>query len=159
MSDLALLALSKRLTLVTHIGDASDGDSLRGQNVNLFPDGALFYVAQSNRFYALRKGLASAVVATGLLNVVDGIGSSDANGRFVAVEQRGVGTLTGGTTTIAGWDLSASGFFLVSYNTPGGTQGFLRAAATAANIVTITSSSGSDTSSVNVVFVEAPRST
>lgn len=157
MSDLSLLTVSKRFTVVEHIGTPDDGDSLAGQNVNNFPEGALFYVSQSNRFYSLRKNLDSLVVATGLFNVVDGIGSSAAAGRFVATEQRSAGALTGGTTTSNGFDLSRGGKFLVSLVTPGGTTGFVHAAKTAANVVTITSSSGADTGTYLVVFVEDPE--
>lgn len=157
MTDLALLALGKRLTIVERIGDASNGDSLSGQNVNNFPAGALFYVRASNRFYQLRKGLDPVVVSVGNNNVVNGVGSSAAAGRFVAVQQSGAVTLVAGTNTISGFCLSEGGFFLVSYVTPGGTQGFLHAAITAANIVTVTSSSGTDTSVVVVVFVENPE--
>ena len=157
MTDLALLSLAKRLTVVERIGDPSNGDSLAGQNVNNFPAGALFYVRASNRFYQLRKNLDALVVANSLNNVVDGVGSSAAAGRFVAVQQSGTATLSTGTASIPGFDLSAGGNFLCSYVTIGGTPGILHAAVGAANSVTVTSSSGSDTSVVLVVFVEFPE--
>jgi|SRR5882724_7338782 len=155
MTELALLPPAKRLTIVENIGTPADGDSLAGQNVNNFPAGALFYVQAAHRLYELRKGLDALVVATSRLNVIDGVGSSDAAGRFVAVQQFGTGALSGGSVALDGFDLTNAGFFLVSYITPAGTQGFLRAAKTAANSVTAVSSSGSDTSTVLVVFVEA----
>lgn len=158
MTDLALLDVKKRLTIVTSIGDAGDGDSLRGQNVNAFPAGALFYVEQSRRLYSLRKNLPTAVGPQNGLNVVDGVGSSDVNGRFVAVQQYGEVQLSSGTGTLTGLDLSSGGLFLVTYETFSGTQGFLRGAKTADNVATITSSSGSDNSRVVVVFVESPAS-
>jgi hypothetical protein len=156
MPDLALLDIHKRYTVVTRIGDGTDGDSLSGQNVNNFPAGALFYVAESNRLYALRKGIPDAVGEQNGLNVVDGIGSSAAAGRFVAVQQFATGVLSAGSAIMTGFDLSAGGHFLVGYVTPGGTQGFLRAAKTADNVVTVTSSSGSDTSTVTVLYLEDP---
>lgn len=158
MSDLALLPPSKRYVVVTHIGDETDGDSLAGQNVNNFPAGALFYVAESNRLYTLRKNLPDAVGSQNGVNVVDGVGSSAEAGRFVAVQQYGVTQLSNGTGVITGLDLSAGGFFLVSYVTASGTQGFIRAAKTADNVVTVTSSSNSDNSQVLVVFLESPTS-
>lgn len=157
MSSLALLAVEKRVTLVERIGNGADGDSLAGQNVQNFPSGSLFWVRASHRMYELRKNLDSAVVATGALNVVDGIGSSAAHGRFVACQQRATATLVAGTIAVAGFDLTNNGTFLVGYVTAGGTQGFLRAAKTAANVVTVTSSSGSDTSNVTVLFLENPE--
>lgn len=155
--SLSQLDVSQRLTIVEHIGDPSDGASLAGQNVNAFPAGALFYVRASNRFYNLRKNMDAAVVPVGNFNVVNGVGSSAVNGRFVANDQFSGVTLAGGTATISGFDLTRTGFFVVTYVTPGGTQGFLHAAKTAANIVTVTSSSGSDTSVVSVLYLEAPE--
>jgi len=156
MTDLVRLPVAQRIVVVTHIGDESDGDSLAGQNVNAFPAGVLFYVAQSNRFYALRKNLPSAVGEQNGLNVVDGVGSSATAGRFIAVQQFATGVLSAGSAVMTGFDLSAGGHFLVGYVTPGGTQGFLRAAKTADNVVTVTSSSGSDTSTVTVLYLEDP---
>ena len=156
MTDLSLLAVAKRLTVVEHIGTTADGDSLAGQNVNNYPAGSLFYVRASNRFYQLRKNIDGAVVATGAFNVVDGVGSSAAAGRLVAVQQWATATLSAGGATIAGFDLSSNGFFLVSYVTAGGTQGFLHALKSAPNLATVASSSGADTSTVLVVFVESP---
>lgn len=154
---LDLLSVSKRITIVESIGSGADGDSLRGQNVHNFPSGALFYVRASHRMYELRKNIDALVVATGLLNVVDGIGSSSVNGRFVACEQYATATLIAGSVAIDGFCLDQSGSFLISYVTLGGTQGFIRAARTDANTVTVTSSSGSDTSLVVVRFLENPE--
>lgn len=158
MSTLSQLAVEKRLTIVEHLGTSSaDGESLAGQNVNNFPAGSLFYVRASHRLYELRKNLDTLVVQTSLFNVIDGVGSSAAAGRFVAVDQWGAVTLAAGSGVLPGFDLSSGGFFLVSYTVAGGTQGFLHAAKTAANTVTVTSSSGSDTSTVLVVFKESPE--
>ncbi len=157
MSTLKQLDPSQRVTIVEAIGDPSDGESLAGQNVNTYPAGALFYVRASHRMYELRKDLDVAVVATGALNVIDGIGSSAAAGRFVACEQRSFGTLVGGTIAIDGFDLTSGGEFLVGYVLPGGTQGFLRGGQTGPNEVTVTSSSNSDTSTVVVLFLESPE--
>ncbi len=158
---LALTPVAQRVTLVQSLLSGSDGDSLAGQNVNHYPDGALFYVAENHNFYQLKKNLNATVVATNARNVVDGIGSSATNGRFVAMQQSAAATLTGGTVAVPGFDFSASDgtfgasswYFLVTQVTPGGTPGILHAAATAVNIVTVTSASGSDTSSVIVVAV------
>ncbi len=157
MTDQTQTPAAKRLTIVESIGTPADGDSLAGQNVNNFQDGALFWVRSSHRMYELRKDLDTDVVATSRLNVVDGIGSSAAAGRFVATQQSGFGTLSGGAVALDGFDLTNNGHFLVSYVSAGGTQGFLHAATTADNTVTITSSSGSDTSVVFVMFVENPE--
>lgn len=155
MSDLVQLPPAKRLTVVTHLGTGADGDSLAGQNVNDFPAGALFWVRQSNRFYQLKKNLNSAVIPdVGIYrNVINGIGSSAAAGRFVAVQQLGEGVLIGGTIAVSGFDLSAPGFFLCSLITVGGTPGFIRAAATSLAQVTLTSTSGSDTGTYGFAFV------
>ncbi len=156
MTDLALLDVHKRTTIVAKIGVGSDGDSLSGQNVNNFPDGALFFVRDSGRFYTLRKNLPDAVGEQNGVNVVDGIGSSAAAGRFIAVQQYGVAQLSNGTGVITGLDLSRGGVFLVSYVTLSGTPGFIHAAKTADNFATVSSSSGSDNSQVLAVFVESP---
>lgn len=148
---------AKRLTEVESIGGGDQGDSLAGQNVNNYQDGALFWVRASHRMYELRKNLNSAVVQTDDLNVVDGIGSSAAAGRFVATQQWATGVLSVGSIAIPGFDIMHGGRFLVSYVSAGGTQGFLHAAQTAVNIVTVTSSSGSDTSTVVVMFLENPE--
>ncbi len=156
MNDVALTPVSKRITIVSSVGTPSDGDSLAGQNVNNFPEGALFFVESSNRFYALRKNISSsAVVATPANNVVDGVGSSQEAGRFVALNQIRSATLTGGTVAgITGFDVSSiNGFFIITLVTPGGTPGFVHATITAPNTVSLTSSSGSDTSTYSVVYV------
>ncbi len=148
---------AQRLTIVEGIGDPSDGESLAGQNVNAYPAGALFYVRSSHRMYELRKNLDALVVATGALNVVDGIGSSAVAGRFVATTQYVSGTLSGGTIDIAGFDLGSSGLFQVSPTAFGGTPGFLRAVKVDAHTARVISSSGSDTSTVVVVLLENPE--
>jgi len=158
MTDLSQAALGKRLTMVENVGSPGDGDSLSGQNVNNFPDGALFYVRASHRMYELRKNLDALVVESDTtLNVRDGVGSSASAGRFVATQQWTFGTLSGGTLAIPGWDLTNNGFFLISVATIGGTPGTLHGAKTAANSMTVTSSSGSDTSTVVVAFLENPE--
>lgn len=157
MSNLKLLDPSQRLTIVDRIGaDGSNGDSLSGQNVNEYPEGALFYVRASNRFYELRKNLDTLIAPNALENVVNGIGSSAVAGRFIAVQQIGTGALSGGTILIPGFDLTNGANIMAFYITPGGTQGFLRAAKTAANSLTVTSSQGADTSTVGVVVFEFP---
>ncbi len=157
MNDLSLLTVSDRLLLVNALADGT-GDSLAGQNVNALPAGALVYVRARNRLYTLRKNLNALIVAGSNGNVVNAVGSSDEAGRFVAVNQWNIGTLAGGTVAITGWDLTRGGYFAVSYVTAGGTQGFLHAAVTALGTVTVTSSSGSDTSVVLVQFIENAES-
>lgn len=160
---LAQLAVADRLTIVDTVGTPGDGASLAGQNVNQYPAGAIFFVRSTKRFYSLKKNLNASVVATNLDNVVDGIGSSAAAGRFIAIEQAGNVTLSAGTAVISGFDftntagvLDASNYsFLITMNTSGGTPGFPRAQATAVNQVTITSSSNSDTS--NYFLLAVPR--
>ena len=166
MANSAQMTVYKRLTVVDRIGtDGSDGESLKGQNVNLFPEGSLFFAVSSNRLYRLRKNLDPAVIADAgvFKNVVDGIGSSSAAGRFVAVNQYAEGGLEsnegGSTIAIDGFDLSLPGAWLTSYVTPGGTQGFLHAQATGGTSlveVTITSSSSTDTSIVLVEYLSEP---
>ena len=157
MSTLSQLAVSKRLTIVEKIGTPDDGESLAGQNVNDFPSGALFYVRSSHRLYELRKNLPSAVVATNANNVVDGIGSSAAAGRFVAVTQWWFGQMTAGSVAIAGFDLSSNGLLLASHQTHDGTVGNLAAVKTTASIATVTSTSNTDTSTVVVQWFEFPE--
>lgn len=155
MTDLSQTAIAKRITLVNTIGSAADGDSLRGQNVSNFPEGALFYNRAAHRLYELRKNLDSLVVADNAnFNVVDGVGSSAAAGRFVALNQWASGVLSGGSLVIAGFDLTNSGRFMVGYVLAGGTQGFLHATKTSAASLTVTSSQGADTSTVVVQFLE-----
>jgi len=157
MQDLCLLPVAKRLLLVNVLSDGS-GDSLGGQNVNDLPAGAMVYVRARNRLYTLRKNLNALIVAGSNGNVVDAVGSSDTAGRFVAVQQWNTGTLSGGTVAITGWDLTRGGLFAVTYVSAGGTQGFLHAAQTALGTVTVTSSSGSDTSIVLVQYFENAES-
>ncbi len=155
MTDVALTPVSKRLTIVSSVGTPSDGDSLAGQNVNNFPEGALFFVESSSRFYVLRKNVDAAVVATVANNVVDGVGSSAVDGRFVALTQIRSAVLSAGSATgITGFDVSSvNGFFIITLVSPGGTPGFVHATITAPNTVSLTSSSGSDTSTYSVVYV------
>jgi hypothetical protein len=155
MTDLALTPVSKRITIVSSVGTPADGDSLAGQNVNNFPEGALFFVESSSRFYALRKNVNAAVVATPANNVVDGVGSSAEAGRFVALMQLRSAVLTAGSATgITGFDVSrVNGFFIITLVTPGGTPGFVHATITAPNTVSLTSSNGADTGTYSVVYV------
>jgi hypothetical protein len=156
MSDLTLLPPAKRLTIVSSLGSSADGDSLAGQNVNDFPAGALFWVKSQNRFYALKKNLNVLTIPdVGFYrNIVNGVGSSAVAGRFVAVQQMGQVTLAGGTVNVSGLDLSsASGFFLISLITPGGTPGFIHAAPSSIVQATFTSTSGSDTSTYGFTWV------
>lgn len=155
--NLNLLDVAHRLLLVDTLADGT-GNSLSGQNVNELPAGALVYVRARNRLYSLRKNLDSLVVAGANANVVDGVGSSAAAGRFVAVLQWGVGILSAGSIAMPGWDLTRGGFFAVNYVSAGGTQGFLHAAKTANGTATVTSSSGSDTSTVLVQYLENAES-
>ncbi len=155
MTDLALLSVAKRVTIVESVGTPDDGNSLAGQNVNNFPSGALFYVESSHRMYELRKNIDALVAEDGsFFNVVNGVGSSAVAGRFVAQQQFGHGALVAGSLSLDGFDLTNNGFFLVSYITPLGTQGFLHGQKVDANTAAVTSSSGSDTSTVLMVFVE-----
>lgn len=156
---LAQIPAAQRLTLVSHIGTGDDGDSLAGQNVQAFPDGALFYVTNIRRLYELVKNLPDTVLPIGSPNVVNGLGSSAVNGRFVAVQQAGEGVLvaTGGgsVVTLDGWYTPGAqqNILAAVYVTPGGTQGFLHAARANDHSVTVTSSSATDTSTVLVFMV------
>lgn len=145
-----------RLNLVDSIGTPADGESLSGQNVNAFPEGALFYVRASNRFYRLKKGLPSTVTPGAPFNVVSGIGSTVANGAyFVACQQQGTFTLAGsGTATVVGLDLSTAGYFLTSVITTGGTVGVVHGAITNDHTATFTSTQTADTSTMVFIFVE-----
>jgi hypothetical protein len=157
MSNSVLMTVAQRLTIVDSIGDTAEGDSLAGLNVNGFSEGALVWVRPSNRFYQLKKNLATPVIAdvSPFLNVVAGVGSSSVDGLWVATNQFAVVTLVGGTKTAIGFDLTANGFFACSYVAAGGTQGFLHAVATDDVTVTVSSSSVSDTSQVLVQFIQA----
>lgn len=161
------IAVGKRLTIVDKIGESgsgADGQSLRGQNVNDYPDAALFFVRNSNRFYKLKKNMAIAIAedVTGNDNVINGIGSSPDAGRFVAVLQMAnlqlVANESGSTASVAGFDLTAFGNFHVSYATPGGTQGFLTPSIATETTMTVVSSSVADTSFVFVTYYEASQS-
>lgn len=160
------MGVGKRVTILDSVGttgDHSNGQSLRGQNVQNFPSSSLFYVRDSNRMYRLKKNMAVAIVedGTGMCNVVNGIGSSAENGRFVALEQMGFGSLTGGesggTVTIAGWDVNPDGYFHVTHVTLEGTPGFLMAGVASETTVTVTSSSDTDTSDVFVTYYQTPE--
>ncbi len=161
------MGIGKRVTILNSIGtqgDKSDGQSLRGQNVHNFPAAALFYVRDSNRMYRLKKNMAVAIVGDAGVqaNVIDGLGSSAANGRFVALVQQGTGVLSGGegesTVDISGWDVNPEGWFHVSYTETGGTPGTLTAAAISETTVRVTSTSGSDSGSVFVTYYQAHSS-
>jgi len=151
--DSVLISVSKRITIVDSVGTPDDGESLAGQNVNNFPEGALFFVRATGRLYALKKNVNAAVVATGANNVVDGIGSAQDTGRFVALKQWRTVTLTGGSATgITGFDLTGTGTFEITLVTPGGTPGFVHAAITAPNTLSLTSTNGADTSTYSVAY-------
>lgn len=161
-----LISVGYRLTIVDAIGqqgDDSDGNSLRGLNVNKLPEGALVFVRNSNRFYKLKKNLASDVAqdVSGNDNVINSIGSSAVNGRWVAVLQMAnlqlVATEGGSQVTTAGFDLTAPGNWHITYQQPGGTQGFLRATSISDTQVTVFSSSATDTSRVFVTFYESSQ--
>ena len=156
--------VGKRLTLIERIGqvgNGSDGQSLRGQNVNDFPDGCLFYVRNSNRMYKLKKNQAIAIAedVSGMDNVVNGIGSSAVNGRFIACVQMNVITLgEGGVGSIAGWDVNPDGWFHCTYVTFGTSPGFLRAEMASETTVTVTSSdAGSIGGTVFVTYYSTPE--
>ncbi len=162
------IAVGDRFTILDSIGapgNGSDGQSLRGQNVQMFPEGAIFYVCDSNRFYKLKKNQSIAIAedTTGMDNVINGIGSSAVNGRFVATVQMAVITLTPGgesgtsSGTAPGWDVNPGGWFHVSYVTFGGTTGALRAFVASETTVTAESNSGSDSSDVFVTYYETPE--
>jgi hypothetical protein len=149
-------SVAERLTLVATVGLGSDGDSLAGQNVNNFPDGALFYVASSKRFYALQKNLPVTVVASGNGNVIDGVGSSSVAGRFVACLQSDLLTLSGGTLTQIGWSLpnpSGYNFLATLVNAHSSTTGFVTVARATDHSITVTSAQGADAGTYFVVLI------
>lgn len=159
------IGVGKRTIILNSIGtqgDKSDGQSLRGQNVNAFPAATLFYVRDSNRMYRLKKNMAIAIAedTSGMDNVINGLGSDATAGRFVALVQMGVGTFTGGegtsTVDIAGWDVNPGGWFHVSYSVIGGSPGTLSAEAISETEVRVTSQSGTDTGTVFVTYYQTP---
>jgi len=129
--------------------------------VNDFPANALFYVRDSGRLYRLKKNMAIAIVqdTSGMANVINGLGSSAAAGRFVAIRQMGIGTLVAGegsaTVVIAGWDVNPDGWFHVTHTSFGGTPGFLRAFASNETEVTV-DSSDADSGGVFVTYYQTP---
>lgn len=160
------IGVGLRLTMVDKVGapgDDSDGQTLRGLNVNAFPDGVLVYVRDSNRIYKLKKNMAIAIVedTSGMDNVINSIGSSSTNGRWVALVQMGLVTLVGGeggsTGVVAGWDVNPDGWFHVSNVSFGGAPGFLRASASSETEVTVDSTSTTDTSIVFITYYETPE--
>lgn len=159
------IGVGKRVTILDVIGeqgDSSNGQSLRGQNVQNFPESTLFYVRDSNRLYRLKKNLAIAIAedVSGFDNVINGIGSSAVNGRFVALVQMAIISLSadegGSTGTTAGFDVNPGGYFHCTYDTFAGTTGQLRAEPVGDTQVTVTSSSTSDTSDVFVTYYQSP---
>src|ERR1700675_3518668 len=159
------IGVGKRITIVDKVGvqgNGSNGQSLRGLNVQDYPDGCLFYVRDSNRMYKLKKHQAVAIVedSTGMDNVVNGIGSDAVNGRFVALVQMGLGTLVSGEPTssvvIAGFDVNPGGWFHVTHVTFAGTVGFLRAAKASETTVEVFATTD-DTSDVFVTYYETPE--
>ncbi len=160
------IATQKRLTILDSIGASGshgNGASLRGQNVQNFPEGVVVLVRDSARYYMLKKHLPSDVVedATGNDNVIDGIGSSAVNGRWVALRQQAVVTLVAGESSsevsVIGFDLSSGGNFHVSYVTFSGTTGQIRAEITNDFTVTVFSSNADDSSDVFVTFYQEPE--
>jgi hypothetical protein len=161
------IGVGLRLTIVESIGtlgDDSNGQSLRGLNVNAFPDSALVWVRNSNRMYKLKKNMAiaSAQDITGFDNVINSIGSSPVNGRWVAVLQMGLASLEadegGSTTTIGGFETGGiNGYFHCTYKTIRGTPGFLTAEVTSETEISVFSTSTTDTSDVFVTFYETPE--
>jgi hypothetical protein len=67
----------------------------------------------------------------------------------------GVSTLVGGTVTVANTSVTANTLVFAMHQTLGGTAGFLRTTKIAATSFTITSSSGTDTSTVGWLLVES----
>lgn len=160
------IAVGDRLTIVDSIGtrgDHSNGQSLRGQNVNDYPDSALFWVRNSNRLYKLKKNQAIAIAedTTGFDNVVDGVGSNDVNGRFVATNQFCQALLaadeeSGTSVTVGGFDLTSDGSWLMTHQgVDGGTPGTLWAEIVNETTVKLHSTASTDTNLVFATFVEA----
>ena len=81
--------------------------------------------------------------ATGTLRLNDG-----------ANEQMGVATLVGGTVTVNNTKVTANTRIFVNHRTTGGTIGILTYTIVANTSFTITSSSGTDTSTVNWLLIE-----
>lgn len=156
---LANLTVASRLTLVENIGTPSIGGSLAGLNVNELPAGALVYVSNINRCYELRKNLDAAVVPDegAFRNIVSAVGSSRQAGYFVACEQQGQVTLTGGEATAAGFDFSRTGRFLSSIALAGGTVGkYVIFTPQDAGTLAIQSQDSDDTSTYFFMYFETP---
>lgn len=153
---LTLTPPGQRLILVQSVGTTADGDSLAGQNVQALPAGVLAYVADTNRFYRLKKNLDPLVLPDSGIwkNVVAAVGSSSENGLWVAVQQTASVTLVGGTATVIGFDLSHAGDFLVGLVTPIGTTGFVSGAEASVASATFTSTQGADDGVYLAVYVE-----
>ncbi len=163
------IGVGDRLTIVDKVGapgNGSDGQSLRGLNVNKFPDAALVFVRNSNRMYRLKKNQAVSIVedTSGMDNVVNGIGSNNVTGRWVAVVQMGTGVLSPGTegspavVVIPGFDVNPGGFFHVNYTeAPSGAAGGLWATVSTETSVQVFSSETSDTTQVFVTYYETPE--
>lgn len=165
MANPVQMGVGKRITIVDKVGTqgiGSNGQSLRGLDVNAYPDASLFYVRDSARMYRLKKNQSIAIVEdnTGMDNVVNGLGSNHITGRFVAVRQMGIGTLVAGegnsTVTIAGFDVNPDGWFHVTHTSFSGTLGFLRAEQASETTVLVTASNN-DTSDVFVTYYETPE--
>lgn len=158
------IGVGLRVTYVDRIGNSgADGQSLRGLNVNNFPDSALVWVRDSNRMYKLKKNMAISIVqdVSGMFNVVDSVGSNATDGRWVALVQMGIGTLAfaeglGAHVTIPGFDVNPGGWFHVSHTAFGGTSGSLKGEAATETTVTVTSSNDADTGDVFVTYYETP---
>jgi hypothetical protein len=159
------IALGQRLTIVEKVGTPgidSDGQSLQGLNVHAYPDGVLVWVRESDRFYQLRKNLDPAIVRDDgtFRNVVDSIGSSAVNGRWVAVIKMGTVVLEGeeggSTGEIDGFALVPDGFFHATHQTLSGTPGVISAQSIDQVTVRVTSTENGDLSTVFVSFYPFP---
>jgi hypothetical protein len=163
------IGVGDRITIVDKVGalgNGSDGQSLRGLNVNMFPDATLVFVRNSNRMYRLKKNQAISIVedTSGMDNVVNGIGSSAAAGRFVALVQMGIGTLAPGveggpaSVVIPGFDVNPGGWFHVNYTEePTSAIGGLWAVVNTETSVLVRSTETSDATGVFVTYYETPE--
>lgn len=144
-----------RVTLVQTVAPvAGAGPSLQEIDSSVMPDGALAFVVGGNRWYRLKKTSTATLDTTSTFsNVV----AASNGGRWVAQIQLSQVVLVAGSATLVNqFDTSGGGYFTVSglSNGASGTPGNRFAVKTNATTVTVTSSSGSDTSSVLVQYLE-----
>jgi hypothetical protein len=142
-----------RVTLVqTVVPTVGAGPSLQEIDSATLPDGALAFVVGGNRWYRLKKTSAVAADTTSTLhNVVPAANG----GNWVASIQMAQVVLVGGAATLNNeFDLTGGGYFIVSGLSTLGTPGFRVANKASSTSVSVTSSSGSDTSSVLVQYLE-----